>query len=167
MSGMEGKAPEARLAWAVGVVEDSSSEPDLLFQALDELVEVGRSTWFHCRCVSLNPLCGLATAVCGKWGEPRRVGNRLSRSPWPVYVSCLRRLYPDWFARLGAWMRAYPMLSEDAEVPDSRDGRARLACVDGMVIFEDGEVRGLGWIALPMPSSSSMRGDDAETSQRI
>ena len=64
-------------------------------------------------------------------------------------------------------MRAYPMLSEDAEVPDSRDGRARLACVDGMVIFEDGEVRGLGWIALPMPSSSSMRGDDAETSQRI
>ena len=166
MSEMEVKDSESRLAWAVRVVEDPASASDLLFQALDALVDVGRSTWFHCRCVSLNPLCGLATAVCEKCGEPRRVGNRLSRSPWPVYVSCLRRLYTDWFARLGAWMRAYPMLSEDAEVPDSRDGRARLTCVDEMVIFEDGEVRGLGWIALPMPPSSAMKGADSETSQR-
>ena len=80
---------------------------ELLFLdvCLLQLSVVAKTTWFHCGCGEISPLSGLVDVICPKCGEIRRSGLRLNRSPWPLCISCLKRMKPeDWFEWLSDWL---------------------------------------------------------------
>ncbi len=96
----------------------------------------------------------------------------MQRSPWPLYIICLKHLYPEtWFDALFAWMKQkYPETEIKAGVcpkdiagggsavlPPAIGARGAVPhvpnaihCIDGMIIEDTGTIRGLQWIALPM-----------------
>ena len=106
--------------------------------------------------------------------------ERLSRSPWPLYLAVLRRLLPqDWFDVLASWAVAQDLGALEAEkggaypseAKDSDAGGASYCQVDargavppemflrfsnGMQIRKDGDVRGLTWICAEMMDSRAL-----------
>lgn len=110
----------------------------------DELADMAPLTWYACRCSSVNPTLKIADAVCPVCGELRKLPPRLACAPWPLYVACLPRVFPDWFSRLARALTAKNLLaSADA---------ARLTCIDGLIADAGATVRNIPWIALPMPN---------------
>ena len=178
----EGVDAECVLSKISAAVEGDGTYSDAFWGlACDALSRVGKETWWHCDCGVISPLMGEVDAICARCGGFRRVGTRLSRAVWVLYVQCLCRVYPvDWFERLLKWCEsegvgevlveaqpaeggAYP-----DEVPDSVAESAAyggaidaqggsplreriLVCVDGMRISSQGVVWGTQWIALPLP----------------
>ncbi len=141
------------------------------------LVVAGRATWWRCDCGEIKPDLGNVDAFCMKCGQMRRLPNRLSRSPWGLYVRCLKRCRPEcWFRDLSEWMMSEGLGHEDVfegvvlpeaidaggsrvlpeakaawgAVPTENKKQRKIICIDGMIIEESGEVRGLQWISLPM-----------------
>ena len=165
--------------------------PDLSFDAdLQQLSVIGTMTWYRCDCGPISPLSGTIDILCDRCGRFRQVGPRLGRSPWPLYVACLRRVRPgDWFLWLKDWLVGHSLclaeggayegasLHSDAgaaylgDSPKSAAGGAaydgvsqhsragasapdHILCIDQMEILPTGEIKGLNWIALPMPGSA-------------
>ena len=137
------------------------------------LRQVAQMTWYRCGCGPISPLSGIIDVMCDKCGELRRLPPRLSRAPWPMAVACYRRLNPTgWFDDLSAGMMAehtgviesgaYPQDSAaggDAYSAQPNSGAGDIPpkmriirCSDGMIIAENGEIKGLSWIALPIPA---------------
>ena len=153
-------------------------KPDLSFdECLRQLSKVGRMTWYRCDCGPISPEQGTVDILCDKCGQFRQVGPRLSRSPWPLYVACLRRVRPDdWFLWLKDWLTGHSLcaVTRGAYLGDSPNSAAggeaydgashhslagatapeTIQCIDNMQISSDGTITGLNWIALPLPESA-------------
>lgn len=101
----EGGDAECVLSKISAAVEGDGTYSDAFWGlACDALSRVGKETWWHCDCGVISPLMGEVDAICDRCGGFRRVGTRLSRAVWVLYVQCLRRVYPgDWFERLLKW----------------------------------------------------------------
>jgi hypothetical protein len=101
----EGVDAECVLSKISAAVEGDGTYSDAFWGlACDALSRVGKETWWHCDCGVISPLRGEMDAICDRCGAFRRVGMRLSRSVWVLYVQCLCRVYPgDWFERLLKW----------------------------------------------------------------
>lgn len=117
--------------------------PDSARAWADCLADMASLTWYACRCSRVNPTLKIADAVCPDCGALRKLPLRLACAPWPLYVACLPRVFPDWFSRLARALNAKNMLkSADA---------GRLVCIDGLIADADATVKNIPWIALPMP----------------
>ena len=162
---------------------EEAIEPAVWLDVLDALCRAGRCTWYRCGCGEISPASGCVDAFCERCGALRRLPPRLSRSPWPLYLAVLRRVCPeDWFERLAAWGGerhigqverekggAYPreaadsgaggasygLMAEDARgaVPP---GRKMMRFHNDMLVFDDGEIRGLTWICAEMMDSQAL-----------
>jgi hypothetical protein len=101
----EGVDAECVLSKISAAVEGGGTYSDAFWGlACDALSRVGKETWWHCDCGVISPLRGEMDAICDRCGAFRRVGMRLSRAVWVLYVQCLCRVYPgDWFERLLKW----------------------------------------------------------------
>ena len=171
--------PEALLAIVGDFLKmpESDFEAEALQSACTSCIailrRIAQSTWYRCGCGPISPLSGSIDAICDKCGELRRLPPRLSRAPWPMAVACYQRRNPaGWFDDLAVRMAAentgkleggaYPQDSAAGGAaysvqPNSGAGDASPApriirCPDGMIIAESGEVKGLSWIALPIPT---------------
>lgn len=114
-TGLDAEGCIALIEEALGCVESVPSE--FWARSCDALVEVGKSTWWRCHCGVLNPLEGVVDAFCVRCGEMRCLGDRLSRSPWVLYVHCVRRVYAeDWFDRLSSWALGCGILDHEETV---------------------------------------------------
>lgn len=153
--------------------------------ACNALSRAGRATWWRCGCGEIRPDTGEIDIFCTNCGQMRHLPERLSQSPWPLYIKCLRQSMPvTWFEVLSAWMqqeklgkleasavKSYPLRPDKAGVlPEAIAGEGScvlpeaiaargamppekakiIRCIDGMIIEENGDIRGLQWIALPM-----------------
>lgn len=169
--------PEAVLKLAADCLSESdgNAEDDIDWPMLcSVLSHAGEATWYRCACGKISPSRGSVDAVCPVCGEIRRLPARLSRAPWPLYVRCLMHAVPDWFSRLSKWLEAESLghaggggayarhAHSDAGGGACRSGaedssagdvppKKCIECIDGMKIFENGDVCGTAWIALPMP----------------
>ena len=173
--------PESVLSGAADLLRaEGEIEPAIWREVLDALCLVGRSTWYRCRCGEISPESGMVDAICEKCGELRRLPERLSRSPWPLYVAVLRRLVPDcWFDCLASWALAHGLGALEAEkggaypseATDSDAGGASYRQVDArgavppqkilrfsnnMQVHSDGDIRGLTWICAEMMDSRAL-----------
>lgn len=134
-----------------------------LLAACKKLVQIGEQTWWRCRCGAIRPNRNKIDIFCNNCNEFRYLPQRLARSPWPLYIQCLMQLMPEsWFHTLGNWLfeqglANYETYNNDQEVSTLFDAPTTvsksnrlIACIDGMLILPNGEIRGLQWIALPM-----------------
>lgn len=140
---------------------------------LEILRHIAQSTWYRCSCGPISPLSGSIDAICDKCGELRRLPPRLSRAPWPMAIACYQRRNPNgWFEELACRMTAdntgevengaYPQDSAagggaypaqpDSDAGDASPAPRIIRCIDGMIITETAEIKGLSWIALPIPT---------------
>ena len=140
-----------------------TESPETAFNA-DLLESLGRKcitlldiaaqrTWYCCDCGPVSPLSGMIDVMCPKCGGIRHLPPRLSRSPWPLYIACARRVNPDgWFDALANAMIANKSAEIISSASSDSDASIRvIRCIDNMQIDETGNIRGLAWIALPMP----------------
>ena len=143
--------PEKILISAANALSSKEScSPEELVIVCNALCRAGRATWWRCGCGEILPTSGDIDAFCVKCRQMRSLPNRLSRSPWGLYVRALQQLMPDyWFEKLSEWMKSN-QIGEMMESELSNAKTRRIKCIDGMIIDETGDVRGLQWIALPM-----------------
>ena len=143
-------------ASAESLLRNPGASQGELLSVCKKLVKIGEQTWWRCGCGSIRPDRGEIDVYCSQCKEFRHLPERLSRSPWPLYVQCLMRLMPQtWFQTLGNWLCTQGLVS-DERGSENREASAytehphAIHCVDGMIILNTGEIRGLQWIALPM-----------------
>ena len=81
-----------------------------------KLGEAGRATWWRCNCGAVEPGEIEFDAICGQCGQMHTLPPRLSRSPWALYIPCLRHALGDaWFDRLSAWMAEHHLGQEGTD----------------------------------------------------
>lgn len=178
-------SPDEKLERVAQLLTQSEVTADELRAACRILSAAARTTWWQCGCGEIPPNAGDIDIFCTKCGQIRQLPNRLSRSPWPLYIECLKRLKPDfWFEELAEWMRHEKLgecISDEyadnalsaaqvgvlpAAIADEGSRvlpqaiaargamppvqKKHIRCIDGMILDNSGDVRGLQWIALPM-----------------
>ncbi len=147
------------------------TDPEIWEEACTTLNQVAHATWWRCKCGEITPKDREIDAFCPQCGHFLQLPERLSRSPWPLYISCLQKRLPDaWFERLSQWMEQQGLgtviegdvlpqaigaggsdvLPQAIGAGGTAPHKRIIKCIDGMNIFESGEIRGLQWIALPM-----------------
>ena len=140
-------------ASAESLLRNPDASQGELLSVCNNLVQIGEQTWWRCGCGSIRPDSGEIDVYCSHCKEFRHLPERLSRSPWPLYVQCLMRLMPDtWFDTLENWLCAQGLAHDEhgSETHGHTEHSRAIHCVDGMIILDTGEIRGLQWIALPM-----------------
>lgn len=146
--------------------------PRVWERAIEALEQVGRKSWWRCECGECRPDSGEIDLFCSHCGQMRYLPKRLSRSPWVLYIGCMRQRYPaTWFELISEWLvgQGLAQIKERSVCPSGiatprRDvatnaslaqgaSHRYLHCIDEMKIYETGEIEGIQWISLPMKAS--------------
>lgn len=108
-----------------------------------DLESFAPATWYACHCSFVSPLEKDVDAICPMCHALRKLPPRLDIAIWPLYLKILRLLRDDWFEALRNALHQINAIQTETA--------GAMICVDGMTIEKSGHIRGIAWIALPIP----------------